>query len=177
MSITFGILLLAMLLAAFVPLAHWNISDDYSIKFSGSGAEGTSHGLEGFILFDPENPSHGKFDVRVKASTISTGNKTKDKHAGGKSWLDVENYPSIKFTSTRVTKPDRRYAVTGVLELHGVTKKITIPFSFSPSGDTAVFKVTFTLNRKDFDINGPSFAFLVADAFEITLKIPVYSPQ
>ena len=176
-QIVFGILLLAVIGFALTAMASWRVSEDYVIQFSGSGAEGTFSGLSGSVMFDPKDLSSSKFDVTVEASTISTGNKTKDKHARGKSWLDVEKYPYIKFTSSQVTQSGYGYEMTGELELHGVTKKMTIPFSFSQSGDTGRFEGTFTVNRKDFEITGPFFGFVVGDEFEVTLKVPVQAPK
>ena len=48
---------------------------------------------------------------------------------------------------------------------------------FSRSGNTAMFEGTFTVNRKDFDITGPFFGFVVGDEFEVTLKVPVQAPK
>ena len=72
---------------------NYTITDNYSIEFSGSKAEGTLGGLAGAIVFDPTDLEASTFNVEVDINTISTGNKTKDKHARGDSWFDAAMYP------------------------------------------------------------------------------------
>ncbi|MEM9676003.1 MAG: YceI family protein [Bacteroidota bacterium] len=151
----------------------WSIADDYEIRFSGSGAEGTFQGLNGTIVFDPSALEQAKFDVSIDASTIDTGNKTKDKHARGKNWFDVEQYPEIKFRSSQVTKAGEQYQMTGTLTLHGTEKEIMFPFTFTENGGSGLFEGSFTVNREEYGIEGPFIGFLVGDDFEVNLKVPV----
>ena len=168
----FPVLLLAF---GFAPNTAWNISDDYEVRFSGSGADGTFRGLTGTIVFDPAAPEQGRFDISLDARTINTGNKTKDKHARGDSWFDVEQYPEIHFRSSTIEPSSDHYQMTGTLTLHGVDKEITFPFAFtrSPQGDSGTFNGTFTVDREAFGIDGPFFAFTVGDDFEVSLNVPV----
>ena len=163
---------IAMLSVAAV-LADWKIMDDYTIKFSGSGAEGTFKGLEGTVVFDANHLDKSFFNVTVDARTISTGNKTKDRHARGSSWFDVEKYPKIGFESSAFMRVGSGYQVTGMLNMHGIKKEITIPFTFSGDNNSGFFEGNFKVNRKDFGINGPFLAFTVGDEFEVHLKVPV----
>jgi len=156
-----------------ISLGNWNIDPNYSIKFSGTKAEGTFSALKGTIIFDPHNLPASKIDVTVNANTIKTGNDTKDEHAKGSSWFDVEKYPVIKFTSSSFSKSADKYIVTGILELHGTKKKIQIPFSFTNSGGKGLFTGDFTINRKDYGINGNVFGFAVGTEFTVSLKVPV----
>ncbi len=166
----FPVLLLAF---GFAPNTAWNISDDYEVRFSGSGADGTFRGLTGTIVFDPAAPEQGRFDVSLDARTINTGNKTKDKHARGDSWFDAEQYPEIHFRSSTIEPSGDHYQMTGTLTLHGVSKETTFPFTFTQQGNTGVFNGTFTVDREEFGIDGPFFAFTVGDDFEVSLNVPV----
>ena len=164
-----------MLLLAFgfAPDTGWNISEDYEVRFSGSGADGTFRGLTGTLVFDPAAPAQGQFNVTLDARTINTGNKTKDKHARGDSWFDVEQYPEIHFRSSKIEPSGDDYQMTGTLTLHGVAKEITFPFTFTPQGNAGTFSGTFTVDREEFGIDGPFFAFTVGDDFEVSLNVPV----
>lgn len=152
-----------------IALNSYKIAEDYSIKFDGGSIEGTFRGLEGEIVFDVDNLSAARFNVSVDASTISTGNKTKDKHARGDSWLDVENYPKITFTSEKVEKTAEGYNVTGMFEVHGFKKSETIPFTFKDN----VFNGNVTINRQEYGIEGPFLAFTVSNEFKVNLRVPV----
>lgn len=154
--------------------ASWNISPDYAIRFSGSKAEGTFWGLRGIITYDPAAPAQTAIDVSVDAATIKTGNSLKDKHARGESWFDVQKYPTIRFTSSSVARRGDTYVAAGCLTLHGVTKTVVIPFTFTqPAAGQGLFTGQFTLNRHDYGIEGNFLGFSVGDEFVVELRVPV----
>lgn len=168
--------ILAIILASFsfvafttVALNSYEIAEDYSIKFDGRGAAGTFSGLEGEIAFDENNLDASRINVSVDATTINTGNKTQDKHARGEKWFDTESYPKITFKSNKFEKTAVGYSVTGMFEVHGFKKSETIPFTFKDN----VFAGKFTINRQEYGIEGPFFAFTVSDEFEVSLRVPV----
>ena len=154
-------------------IISWNIAEDFAIKFSGRGANGVFQDLSGTIIFDPTNLSTALFDVQLDASTIDTGNETKDKHARGEKWFDVEQYPTISFRSTTVKTAGDAYLVSGELSLHGVTKAIELPFTFLENEEGGLFSGQFTINRKDYGINGNAFGFAVAKELTVELRVPV----
>ncbi len=161
---------LALLTTAATLSSDYTPTEDYAVKFSTSGAEGTFKDLKGNISFDMANLSASNFDVSVATSTIETGNSTKNKHAKSDSWLDADAYPRIQFKSSAFAKTQQGYEVKGQLSLHGKSKAVTIPFSFNDN----VFEGDLTVSREDFEIEGPFlFGGLVGDDVEISLKIPV----
>ncbi|MCH2232306.1 MAG: YceI family protein [Crocinitomicaceae bacterium] len=164
-----------MTLSAFTSstLLSWKIKEDYSIKFEGIAVEGTLQGLEGTVVFDKDNLSASKFDVSVKTQTIDTGNKTQTKHAKNKKWFNVEQYPSISFQSSNFQQTAEGYAVTGQLTIKDVTKEVTIPFTFQDAADGGIFEGSFKVNRKDYNIKGNGFGFVVSNEISIDLRIPV----
>ena len=151
----------------------WIIDPAYAIRFSGTKAEGTFTGLTGTIVYNPSELAKAAMDVAVNASTISTGNSLKDKHARGESWLDVAKYPSIRFRSTSFAKTSAGYLVTGNLTLHGVTKAVAVPFQFSQPGGQGLFTGRFRVNRQDYGIKGNLFGFSVGDDIAVELRVPV----
>jgi polyisoprenoid-binding protein YceI len=42
------------------------------------------------------------------------------------------------------------------LTIKNTTKEISFPFQATPAGDDYIFKGTFTINRRDFDVGGSS---------------------
>lgn len=170
------VLLTTLLVWAFPSVTHaqdsWKISEDYSIKFSGAGAEGTFEGLKGKILFDPQKLEVSKFDVTLDPSSIDTGNKTKNKHARGKSWFHVDKYIDIRFVSNKIYSVEQQYVAEGLLTLHGVEKAAKIIFTYQESAPgKAVFEGNLTVNRQDFGIEGPFISFMVGDEFEVGITV------
>lgn len=127
----------------------WKIADNYSIKFDGGDPSGQFSGLKGTISFDPNDLATSKFDASIDVATINTGNGMKNTHAKSAMWFDAEKYPAIKFTSNTITKTAAGYETKGILDMHGVQKEITIPFTFNNN----TFSGSFEINRLDYNIN------------------------
>ena len=146
----------------------WKISDNYSIKFDGGDPSGEFKGLKGTVSFDPANLASSKFDATIDVASINTGNGMKNTHAKSDKWFDAEKYPTIKFTSTSITKTASGYAAVGTLDMHGVQKPVTIPFTF----DNNEFKASFEVNRMDFNINTaePNHG---GQKFKVDIDVPV----
>lgn len=99
----------------------------------------------------------------VDAASINTEDEKRDGHLKSPDFFDVAKYPSISFKSTSM-KPSGKgatsYNVEGDLTMHGVTKKVKFlaigaaktvkdPYGNIRNG----FKITGTINRKDFGLN------------------------
>ena len=67
-----------------------------------------------------------KFD----GDSINTRNQERDKHLKSADFFDIENYPTIDFQSTTITKNDDRYKVTGDLTIKDITKPVTFYVEF-----------------------------------------------
>src|ERR1700712_3160574 len=119
----------------------WKISDNYSIKFDGGDPSGEFKGLKGTVSFDPANLASSKFDATIDVASINTGNGMKNTHAKSDKWFDAEKYPTIKFTSTSITKTAAGFEAKGTLSIHGVDKEITLPFNFANNTFTASFEI------------------------------------
>jgi polyisoprenoid-binding protein YceI len=127
----------------------WKIADTYSVKFDGGDPSGEFKGLKGTISFDPANLKDSKFAVSIDVATINTGNGMKNTHAVSEKWLDAQKYPLISFTSNEITKTSSGFEAKGTLDMHGVQKEISLPFTF----ENNVFKGGFSVNRMDYNIN------------------------
>src|SRR5689334_18483319 len=126
---------------------NWAITEKYNITFSTSGVSGIFKTFTGSIAFDEQNLATSRFDVSIDVSSINTGNGMQNKHAKSSDWFDAAKYPTIKFTSKKFAKTGANYQVTGDLQMHGITKEVTIPFQFKKAGSGAVFSGTFNVNR------------------------------
>ncbi len=146
----------------------WKIADTYAIKFDGGDPSGEFRGLKGTINFDPSDLASSKFDATIDVASINTGNGMKNTHAKSDKWFDAEKYPTIKFTSSSITKTSTGYVATGTLEMHGVQKTATIPFTF----ENNVFKGSFAVNRMDFNVNTaePNHG---GTQFKVDITVPV----
>lgn len=161
---------LATVFAMTLPV-NWQIGAKYSIAFSTSGVSGIFKTFSGNISFDDANLQTSRFDVTIDVNSINTGNGMQNKHAKGADWFDAAKYPSIRFTSKKFVKSGSNFQVTGDLQMHGVTKEITIPFQFSKNGSSGTFTGTFNVNRNDFKIGKGGGD--VGDVVKLTVSVPV----
>jgi len=170
-KLVFPILSFAFIIASAFTLHQfqdWTIAEGYSIKFDGGDPAGEFSGLKGSIAFDPADLSKSKFDATIDVATINTGNGMKNTHAKSEMWLNVEKYPVIRFTSSAITKTASGYEAKGTLDMHGIQKEVSIPFTF----DNNVFKGSLTVNRMDYNINTaePNHG---GATFKINITLPV----
>lgn len=154
-------------------LFNYTIDSNYSVKFDGGKVAGTFSNLTGTIYFQENNLAQSKIEVEVDVATIKTGSDKMDEHAKKDTWFDAEKFPKIKYKSLSFTKTPEGYSVLGNLTMHGVTKAVSIPFTFKKSNTGGLFEGKFKVNRQDYGIKGNSFGFLVKDLYEVTLKVPV----
>lgn len=164
---------LVMLMAAFtfITAQNWKIGSGYSIKFTGKYANGAFESMKGSVVFDEKDPASAKFDVLVDVSSINTGNGLKNRHARSDKWFDAEKYPYIHFVSSEVEKTATGYDAKGTLDMHGIKKPFTIPFTFTRNGDKGVFQGSFKVNRGDFGITTPRGD--ESDYTQLTVTVPV----
>jgi polyisoprenoid-binding protein YceI len=130
----------------------------FKIKNFGINSEGSFKGLRGTIVWDLQDVAADSFDVSIDAASINTDNNMRDEHLRKDAYFDVEKYPRIRLVSTAVTAVggNGHYKLTGKLTIKSTTKEISFPFLAAPAGDDYIFKGSFTINRRDFDVGGAS---------------------
>ena len=173
--LTYPIAAVAIILASafsVIRSVDWKISDDYAIKFTSDDPSGVFQGLKGIVSFDENNLASSKFDVTIDVASINTGNGMKNTHAKSEKWFDAEKYPVISFTSSEITKSADGYLAKGTLEMHGVKKDFTIPFTFAKTDKGGMFMSSFQISRLDFNINTAEPAH-GASTFKVDISVPV----
>jgi polyisoprenoid-binding protein YceI len=136
-----------------------------------ANALGTFHRFSGEIIADAQqlNASHVRFVI--EAASLDTANARRDRHLRSKDFLFVEQYPTITFTSTAITRDSLNYAVHGDLEMRGVTKRVTIPVTIDQRQDEIVAQGSVSLNRRDFGMQYNAFFNPVQDVVDVTFTI------
>jgi polyisoprenoid-binding protein YceI len=111
------------------------------------------------IKEDPNDITKSSVAVVIKTASIDTDNEKRDNHLRSADFFDAEKYPEITFQSSRIGKKGDAYTVVGILNMHGVSKEITIPFEITgkmkdPWGNTrAGIEASTQLDRKDYGLN------------------------
>src|SRR5690348_8962080 len=118
----------------------WNIDPAHTVAefkvkhMMISNVKGRFSGVAGELVLDEADLTNSRVIATLDAGSINTGDPQRDSHLKTPDFLDVENFPTLSFGSTRITKRgDEGLVVEGELTIHGVTK----PVAFNVEGPTA----------------------------------------
>ncbi len=98
-------------------------------------------------------------DVTVKTASIDTRADQRDAHLKSADFFDVETYPEMRFTSTKVERTGDGYTLTGDLTIKNVTRPVALKVTEEGAGkdpwgnEKAAFSATGKINRGDFGLN------------------------
>lgn len=150
----------------------------FTIDHAGfSRAIGTVSGSEGSLLFDSDDWSSARLDVRVPMQRLDMGDAAWIDAVFAPRFLDVKRYPQARFVSQSVVQQDARHGtVCGALTLHGVTHPLCMQLTLNKAGRyplppfrrTVGFSASATLNRSDYGMR--SWRSLVGDAVELRIE-------
>ena len=138
--------------------------------------------FEGTIEYNEANPDQSSVNFTIQATSVDTAEPDRDKHLRTADFFDVEQFPTITFRSTRITRRGNdTFDVTGQLTMHGVTREVVLPVAHMGKakdpwgGERIGFEAETTLNRKDYGLNWNAMleagGFLVGDEVKVSLEI------
>lgn len=145
--------------------------------------------VTGTVNYDGKNLAKAKVNATIDVKSINTGEDKRDEHLRGKDFFETEKFPDITFKSTGIKpKGKGKFAMTGDLTMHGVTKPVTLDVE-GPSqqikdkqGNSKVgFSATGTIKRKDFGVTYNSVldggGVALGEEVPITLDVELSKPD
>lgn len=121
--------------------------------------KGRFNTFDGEFSYDPANVAASKVTVNIDTTSLDSNHAERDKHIRSDDFINASKFSSATFNSTKVIdKGDGKLDVMGDLNLHGVTKPITISAEFIGAGndpwggERAGFVGTTRLELADFNI-------------------------
>jgi len=134
-----------------------------------SDVEGSFKITDATITADGDDFNNATIELTADAASLNTDQEARDKHVKSDAFLDVTKYPTITFKSTSFKKVSATaYKITGDLTLHGVTKPVVLDATVRTGvgmnkKPIAGFKVSGTINRKDFGVGAGFGSAMVSD--------------
>jgi polyisoprenoid-binding protein YceI len=127
---------------------------------------------------DPEHPESASVEVTISAASIRTNHPVRDNDIRSSNFLDVENFPTMTFTSTGVQQTgENTFALTGDLTIKGNTRPVTLNVTkygeFNDPGmmgHRIAYGATTQVNRRDF---GLTFNMMLDGRFVVSEDIPI----
>ena len=149
-----------------------------------STVTGSFSQYEGQLKMAGDDFADANITFSADINSINTGNEQRDGHLKSAEFFDAEQFPTLTFTSTSMTKTgDDTYSLVGDLTLHGVTKPVTLKAEYGGQmqdfyGQTkAGFELTGTIKRKEFGLvwDGVTEAggVVVSDDVRLVMNIQV----
>jgi polyisoprenoid-binding protein YceI len=78
------------------------------------------------VELDPANLAAAKVTARIEAASVDTNEEKRDGHLRSADFFDAEKYPTLTFTSTKVTGSGDAVEVTGNLKIKDQEHPITL---------------------------------------------------
>ncbi|MGJ8694594.1 MAG: YceI family protein [Thalassotalea sp.] len=136
--------------------AHASIN--FKVKHLGySWLTGRFNTFDGKFSYDEANVSASKITVNIDTASVDTNHAERNKHLRGDKFLEVSDFASARFVSSKVEDlGNNKLKITGLLSLHGVNKEIVIDAEKIGEGKDpwggyrAGFSGTTSINMKDF---------------------------
>ena len=172
---------------------NWNIDTSHSqVNFSAKHmgimtVRGHFNEVQASIDFNEDDFTASSVEATIDAASLATNDAKRDEHLRSADFLDVANYPTITFKSTGIERAAHdRYAMTGDLTLHGVTRPVTLDVVYSgqikdPWGNSrAGFSAEGAINRKDWGLGFNAVletgGLVVSEEVKLALEVEAVKP-
>ena len=119
-----------------------------NFNFISEKTVGTVTGINATINFDASNLSISSIEGTADVKTLSTKNKMRDNHLQQEDMFNVEEYPTMDFKSSLISKTEKGFTMIGLLKIKGTEKEVVINFTYSEK--TFIGKTIIYSN--DFDV-------------------------
>lgn len=137
------------------------IKEKSKIEFVGAKVtrdhDGGFKTFDGWLEYVGGKPTQLSFDIDL--DSIWTDTEKLTGHLKSADFFDVAKFPKSTFTSSSIadapagTENGATHIVKGTLDLHGVTKEVTIPVKAEVTADGVRTTSEFTINRHDWGIS------------------------
>lgn len=130
----------------------------FASKYDGETFTGSFPGFSTKLSFDPAQLASAKLDVTIPLAGAKTGNADRDSTLREADFFNVAQYAQARYTATKFRSlGGNQYAADGTLSLRGVSKPVTLNFTWTP-GAKPVLAGKATVKRLDFGVGGGDWA-------------------
>ncbi len=123
--------------------------------------------------FNLDNLTNSYIHASIKVNSLDTDNNKRDKDLLKSKYFDVDKFPEITFTSTKIEKSieGNKFVLTGKLKIKNTEKVVDIPFEIVKNGENQTIQADFNLNRRDYKVGGKSWVMSDEVIINVNYKI------
>ncbi len=165
------------------PLADWTVAPGgrlgFTARWNGEAVDGRFGQWDAAIRFSRDDLAASRIRVTVDLASADTGDSQRDDSLEGSDFFDVAVHPSAVFAARDVRHiGGDRYEARGSLDLHGITKPVTVGFTLRIDGDRARVAGTARIDRTAFGVGQGEWATTdaIADGVDIAFSFSATRP-
>jgi cytochrome b561/polyisoprenoid-binding protein YceI len=141
----------------------WTVAKSSTLGFTASWAGSAINGQfkrwTADILFSPDALDRSKLTVSIDMGSAATGDDQRDSSLPSDDFFAVAAHPKATFTASKFRKTgEGKFVADGTLDLRGVKKPVSLPFTLKIDGDTATARGVTTLDRTAFGVGQGEWA-------------------
>ena len=126
----------------------------FASRYDGEVFSGRFPTFSTTLSFDPARLADAKLDVVIALLGTTTGNEDRDTTLAGADFFDVGRHAQARYTATSFRSLGAgRYAADGTLSLRGVSRPVTLSFTWTP-GAQPMLEGKATVKRLEFNVGG-----------------------
>ena len=130
----------------------------FATRYEGEVFTGKIPNFATKLSFDPAQLATSKLDVAIPLAGTTTANTDRDDTLRGDDFFAIAKFPQARYSATKFRSlGGNQYAADGTLTLRGVTKPVTLTFTWTP-GAQPVLSGKATVKRLDFGVGGGDWA-------------------
>jgi polyisoprenoid-binding protein YceI len=149
----------------------------FATKYQGEVFSGRFASFATRMSFDPAKLADSRLDVTIPLAGAATGDGERDSTLRDSDFFNVAKFPQARFVATRFRALGaNRYAADGLLTLRGVSKPVTLAFTWTP-GAAPVLVGRATVKRLAFGVGGGDWAdtSIIPDDVAVSTRV-VFKP-
>ena len=131
----------------------------FTTHYAGEPITGTFHKWQARIKFCLDDLPHASIAATINLASADTRDASRDENLHGASFFDAARFAQARFTASgfKLVAPGR-YAASGTLTLHGVSRPVKLVFNLKLVGDTADAQGSTALSRLAFKVGSDEWA-------------------
>ena len=147
----------------------------FRVTFEGEPIAGEFRDFEVSLELDPACLDAAALLVRVDLRAADMGDPDMNDVLFDAAWFDTQQFAAAVFASDAITEhAPGQFIATGMLDLKGTVRRVTVPFSWTHSGDAATMQGRFVVKRTDFEVGSGEWATDDAIGIDVELDFTVH---
>lgn len=145
----------------------------FSGKYQGEAFNGSFPGFVTKMSFDPTKLANARLEVSIPLATATTRNADYDSELRGSAFFNSAAFPQARYSAGKFRAlGGNRFAADGMLSLRGVSKPVTLTFTWTP-GARPVLNGSAVVKRLDFGVGTGDWADvgIIPNDIKVTTKV------